>query len=101
MFLRPLLPYRQQTAVLDLRVRFLRPQSFAGLNEFLDRLDPFLAALPPEFRYAVEIRNPEFLEKDYFASSAAIASRTYITRGRGCPNCGSRCRFPIPRPPIS
>ena len=37
------------------------------LGEFLDRLDPFLAGLPPEFRYAVEIRNPEFLEKDYFS----------------------------------
>ena len=42
-------------------------RSFAELGEFLDRLDPFLAALPPDFRYAVEIRNPEFLEKDYFS----------------------------------
>jgi len=33
----------------------------------VDRLDPFLAQLPPEFRYAVEIRNPGFLEKDYFS----------------------------------
>ncbi len=35
--------------------------------QFLERLDPFLTALPKEFRYAVEIRNPEFLERDYFA----------------------------------
>ncbi len=34
---------------------------------FVARLDPFLAALPPEFRYAVEIRNPEFLTADYFS----------------------------------
>ncbi len=52
----------------DLRIRRVRAaSSFAELGEFLDRLDPFLAALPPEFRYAVEIRNPEFLEKDYFS----------------------------------
>ena len=42
-------------------------KSFEELSAFLDRLNPFLAALPKEFRYAVEIRNPEFLEKDYFA----------------------------------
>jgi uncharacterized protein YecE (DUF72 family) len=29
-------------------------------------LDPFLAKLPQDFRYAVEIRNQEFLEPDYF-----------------------------------
>jgi uncharacterized protein YecE (DUF72 family) len=29
-------------------------------------LDPFLTALPSHFRYAVEIRNEEFLESEYF-----------------------------------
>ncbi len=66
MFLRPLLPYRQKTAVLIFEFGSFGRKSFAELAEFLDRLDPFLAGLPPEFRYAVEIRNPEFLERDYF-----------------------------------
>jgi uncharacterized protein YecE (DUF72 family) len=67
MFLRPLLPYREKTALLIFEFGTFGKRSFAELGEFLDRLDPFLAALAPEFRYAVEIRNPEFLEKDYFA----------------------------------
>jgi uncharacterized protein YecE (DUF72 family) len=67
MFLRPLLPYREKTALLIFEFGAFGRRSFAGLGEFLDRLDPFLGALPPEFRYAVEIRNPEFLEKDYFS----------------------------------
>jgi len=67
MFLRPLWPYREKTAVLIFEFGAFGRRSFAGLGEFLDRLDPFLAALPPQFRYAVEIRNPEFLEKDYFS----------------------------------
>lgn len=67
MFLRPLLPYCQRTALLIFEFGAFAKRSFAELGEFLDRLDPFLAVLPPEFRYAVEIRNPEFLEKDYFA----------------------------------
>jgi uncharacterized protein YecE (DUF72 family) len=67
MFLRPLLPYREQTAVLIFEFGAFGPRSFAAADEFLSRLDPFLAALPAEFRYAVEIRNPEFLTTDYFS----------------------------------
>ncbi len=67
MFLRPLWPYREKTAVLIFEFGAFGKRSFEDLGAFLDRLDPFLAALPPHFRYAVEIRNPDFLEKDYFA----------------------------------
>jgi len=67
MFLRPLLPYRRQTGVLIFEFGAFGQRSFAAPAEFLSRLDPFLAALPPEFRYAVEIRNPEFLTADYFS----------------------------------
>lgn len=67
MFVRPLLPYTLKTALLIFEFGAFGQRSFSGLGDFLDRLDPFLASLPPEFRYAVEIRNPGFLEKDYFA----------------------------------
>jgi uncharacterized protein YecE (DUF72 family) len=36
------------------------------LRAFVERLDLFLAELPGHFRYAVEIRNQEFLEREYF-----------------------------------
>ena len=67
MFLRPLAPYAGRTALLIFEFGAFGIRTFSGLPEFLDRLDPFLSALPPEFRYAVEIRNPEFLARDYFA----------------------------------
>jgi uncharacterized protein YecE (DUF72 family) len=67
MFLRPLLPHREKTALLIFEFGAFGRRSFADPIEFLDRLDPFLANLPPEFRYAIEIRNPEFLARDYFA----------------------------------
>jgi uncharacterized protein YecE (DUF72 family) len=35
-------------------------------REFIERLAEFLRALPPDFEYAVEIRNPELLESGYF-----------------------------------
>ena len=67
MFLRPLLPHRAKTAVLIFEFGAFGRSSFADGSEFLDRLDPFLASLPPEFRYAIEIRNSEYLARDYFA----------------------------------
>jgi uncharacterized protein YecE (DUF72 family) len=67
MFLRPLLPHRDQTAVLIFEFGSFGKRSFEDAGAFVERLHPFLAALPREFRYAVEIRNPEFLERDYFA----------------------------------
>jgi uncharacterized protein YecE (DUF72 family) len=67
MFLRPLEPYLAKTALLIFEFGTFGRRSFADVGEFLDRLDPFLADLPPGFRYAVEVRNPEFLERDYFA----------------------------------
>lgn len=67
MLLRPLEPYRDKTGVLIFEFGTFGQRSFQNTGQFLDRLDPFLASLPPEFRYAVEIRNPEFLSPDYFA----------------------------------
>jgi uncharacterized protein YecE (DUF72 family) len=67
MFLRPLLPHKTKTALLIFEFGQFGKRSFPGLDEFLDALDPFLAKLPPEFRYAVEVRNSEFLDRDYFS----------------------------------
>lgn len=38
-----------------------------GPDEFAGRLDDFFSKLPREGRYAVEVRNPEFLTPAYFA----------------------------------
>jgi uncharacterized protein YecE (DUF72 family) len=67
-FLRPLGPYRDRTALLIFEFGAFSKKTFANTDEFMERLEPFLAKLPPEFRYAVEIRNPDFLERDYFRS---------------------------------
>jgi len=36
---------------------YFNKSAFSSVNEFLDRLGPFLEALPPDFRYGVEVRN--------------------------------------------
>ena len=70
LFLRPLWPYRDRTAVIIFEFGAFGLKSMDDLSEFLDTLDPFLASLPPEFQYGVEIRNPEFLHPDYFSCLA-------------------------------
>jgi uncharacterized protein YecE (DUF72 family) len=66
MFLRPLWPHRDKTALLIFEFGAFSKRALAAPDAFLERLDPFLAALPPQFRYAVEVRNPEFLQPHYF-----------------------------------
>ena len=65
-FLDLLAPYRERIAVLIFEFGSFPKQSYSGVTDFLEQLDPFLAALPRDFRYAVEIRNPDFLGRDYF-----------------------------------
>lgn len=65
-FARPLLPYRERISALIFEFGTFARRTLSGVEEFLERLDPFLASLPEEFRYSVEIRNPEFLGPEYF-----------------------------------
>lgn len=67
-FLTPLLPYRKQIPVLIFEFGAFPSRVFADAAEFSDVLSAFLACLPAAFRYAVEVRNPEFLEAPYFAA---------------------------------
>lgn len=65
-FLRPLSRYRDRIAALIFEFGTFPPRAFSQVREFLEILDPFLTSLPEGFRYAVEIRNPEFLSPEYF-----------------------------------
>jgi uncharacterized protein YecE (DUF72 family) len=66
-FLDLLTPYQPRIATLIFEFGSFAKQCYPDAGAFLQELDPFLAALPGSFRYAVEIRNPEFLSPEYFA----------------------------------
>jgi len=65
MLLKPLEPYQDRVAALIFEFGTF-PRHVLGVDAFLERLDGFLRALPPRFRYSVEVRNPEFLGPEYF-----------------------------------
>ena len=62
LFLEPLEPFRDRISslIFEFGARGASPREFAA------KLDPFLGALPPTFRYAVEVRNREYLQPRYF-----------------------------------
>lgn len=63
-FLKMLEPYRHRTGVLIFEFGTARQ---LALPDFVKVLDRFLDKLPAGWRFAVEVRNPEFLAPDYFA----------------------------------
>jgi uncharacterized protein YecE (DUF72 family) len=65
-FARRLGPYKGRVAALVFEFGTFNKGTFPTPGDFLGRLGPFLASLTPGFRYAVEIRNPEYLSPDYF-----------------------------------
>jgi uncharacterized protein YecE (DUF72 family) len=65
-FLDLLEPYRDRIAVLIFEFGVFPKAVFEAPHRFLAALEPMLRTLPDTFRYAVEIRNPEFLAAQYF-----------------------------------
>ncbi len=64
-FLKLLTPYRSQTPVILFEFSAFPATAFGDADSFAETLSDFLGALPSEFRYGVEIRNPELLEPVY------------------------------------
>lgn len=67
LFLDLLRPWQNQIAVLILEFGAFPRYCYRSVFDFIAELDPFLKALPRDFRYGVEIRNEEFLTPEYFA----------------------------------
>jgi len=66
-FTRILEPYRHQVAVLIFEFGAFSKGDFASPADFYQRLDGFLGGLPASWRYAVEIRNKDYLAPAYFS----------------------------------
>jgi uncharacterized protein YecE (DUF72 family) len=62
LFLEPLEPYRSRVECLI----FEFGARAATVAEFVEQIVPFFELLPPTFRYAVEVRNREYLVEPYF-----------------------------------
>jgi uncharacterized protein YecE (DUF72 family) len=93
-FLDLLEPYQERVAVLIFEFGSFPKQTYRSATEFLERLDPFLASLPQQFRYAVEIRNPEFLGPEYFDCLRGRGVAHVFNAWTRMPAIGEQAAFP-------
>lgn len=93
-FLEVLKPYADRIRVLIFEFSPMSRAAMPTLDHFLARLDPFLAALPRDFRYAVEIRNPEFFAPDYLAVLTDHGVAHVFNSWTRMPELGQQWRYP-------
>jgi uncharacterized protein YecE (DUF72 family) len=90
-FTDPLRPYANRVEALVMEFGSVaRP----NLDEFLSELEPFLKQLPEGFRYAVEIRNPEFLTPDYVSLLTRYRVAHVLNSWTRMPELGAQVTFP-------
>jgi uncharacterized protein YecE (DUF72 family) len=67
-FLAPFASYQSQVGLLMFEFSRFYAADFARGRDFVEALSGFLSQLPKGWHYGVEIRNPNFLQPDYFAA---------------------------------
>ena len=67
-FLKPLEAFKENVPVIMFEFGSFAKKDFAEPEMFFGRLEGFLGSLPKGWRYAVEIRNRDYLEPEYFAT---------------------------------
>ena len=65
-FVAPLVPHRDKVGVLLFEFGHFYQRDLEHGRDFVAALDSFLAAIPAGWQYGVEIRNPSFLQPEYF-----------------------------------
>ncbi len=65
-FLAPLEPYKSQIGTLIFEFSHFHPGDWERGRQFVEVLDNFFSLLPKGWDYAVEVRNPNLLQSEYF-----------------------------------
>ena len=93
-FARPLSAYRDRVASMIFEFGTFSKKTFPDARAFCRRLGWFLGALPEGFRYAVEVRNPEFLGPEYFDTLAHHNTAHVFNAWTRMPEIGDQIAMP-------
>lgn len=66
-FLDRIEPLMPKLGLLMFQFEYLNKQKMESRNQFLDRLHLFFTSLPKDLPYAIEIRNPRWIDSSWFA----------------------------------
>ena len=84
-FVGPMSPYREKIGVIMFEFSRFYSSDFERGRHFVAALDVFLGRLPKGWQFGVELRNPGFLQPDYFAMLRNHGVTHYSMPGRRCP----------------
>ena len=65
-FLEQLSPMQDKLGPLIFQFEYLNKKKMSNQQLFMEKITDFLNGCPKEYSYAIEVRNPKFLNKDYF-----------------------------------
>lgn len=65
-FLEILQPMEKKLGPIMFQFEYLNKQKMLSLKAFIDKLSVFFSSAPKKYNYAVEIRNPNYLKKEFF-----------------------------------
>ena len=94
LFARRLDPYAARVATLIFEFGTFPKSLFPTPDDFLARLDHFLQGLPEGFRYAVEIRNADYLGPGYFSLLASRGVAHVFNAWTRMPELGKQIELP-------
>jgi uncharacterized protein YecE (DUF72 family) len=88
---------KEKLACCVLQFGYFNKKAFASAEQFMERLDPFLAAWPTEFPVAVEIRNKTWVKPQYLDCLAPTPSNVRFDRsGLDADTVGASTAFRSP-----
>ncbi len=93
-FAKPLARYGDAVGPLIFEFGTLPKRTFATPDAFCERLADFLAELPDGFRYAAEVRNPEYLGDRYFDTLARRNVAHVFNAWTRMPEIGDQAAMP-------
>ncbi|NOX99139.1 MAG: DUF72 domain-containing protein [Verrucomicrobia bacterium] len=68
LFLRHLEPFREKVGTLIFEFSHFTKEDYTHGQDFIAELDQLFSQLPKDWQYSVEVRNPNFLHAEYFAT---------------------------------
>ncbi len=89
-FLDLLVPYRDRVAVIIFEFGAGLEKHFPGAESFAERLEKFFEALPSDFRFAVELRSPQFFTQPYFSVLRQHGAAHVFNAWSGMPEIGAQ-----------
>lgn len=91
-FLSLLEPMRDLLGPIVIQFGYLNRQHLSGQAELLEKLGHFLEAVPAEYQYALEIRNPKWLNAAHFEFIADRGLVPVLLQGYWMPPVAEVCR---------